>query len=206
MTLRRRIGILGGTFDPVHIGHLHIAMCAKHDLGLDEVVLMPAGSPPHKPDQPVTDATTRLEMIDTAIRNVPGLVSSDLDIGAHAPSYTSDLLQTYRIQHPDTDLWFIIGSDSLRDFPGWHEPNAILSQARLAVAERPGWPIDQLLDHPEVPALRASVDRFSSVPIALSATTIRERIGMRLPVDWLVPQDVLTFIERAAWYRKDHLQ
>lgn len=206
MTARRRVGILGGTFDPIHIGHLHIAQCALHDLPLDDVIYVPAGSPPHKPDQPLTSGALRLEMIDAAIDGIAGLKSSDIDLHGAAPSYTSVLLERFRARYPDTELWFIIGSDSLHEFHTWHRPTAIIELARLAVVERPGWPIGSLTERPDVSGLARSVDRIGSVPIDLSATVIRKRLAQGLPVDWLVPPRVLDLIQEARIYREEHDQ
>lgn len=203
MIAQRRVGILGGTFDPIHIGHLHIAQCARHDLHLEEVIYMPAGAPPHKPDQPVTGGAVRLEMINAAIEGIEGLGSSDIDLQGEVPSYTSVLLEKYLAHHPYTDLWFIIGSDSLHEFHTWRRPSDILKRARLAVAERPGWPISQMAETSELPNLQESVDAFSNVPIDLSATTIRERLRQGRPVDWLVPPQVLSIIQETGAYRQE---
>ena len=200
MTRRERIGILGGTFDPVHIGHLHIAMCARHDLRLDRVMLMPAGAPPHKPDNPVTPGTLRLEMVQAAVHELPGVEASDLDMQGTQPSYTSELLAQLRRTYINADLWFIIGSDSLQDFPSWHQPKSILGSSRLAVAERPGWPIDELLQETPIPELTASVDVFSSVHIELSSTVIRGRLREGLPVDWLIPSTVSDIVRTHRIY------
>lgn len=200
MTSRRKVGILGGTFDPLHIGHLHIALCARHVLGLDEALVMPAGSPPHKPDERITSGGARLEMIRAAIEGIEGLGCSDLDLHGNAPSYTSDLLEKFRAQHPDTDLWFIIGSDSLHEFHTWHRPNRILEFTRLAVAERPGWPVGSLAEQPDVPELSGSVDRFATVPLDLSSTIIRRRVAHGLPIDWLVPPRLLNLIQETGIY------
>lgn len=200
MTDARRIGLLGGTFDPVHIAHLHIGACAVHDLALDEVRLIPAGSPPHKTGRPVTSGADRLRMLEIATADVPEFVPDPIDLAADAPSYTADLLARLRQQHPDDYLWFIIGGDSLREFHTWHEPERILSLARLAVAERPGWDSEAALRHSPLPRLSASVDRFRSVPIDLSATTIRQRVTAGQPVDWLVPDAVLHYIAENGLY------
>jgi len=201
VTTPRRIGLLGGTFDPVHVAHLHIAACAMHDLHLDEVRFVPAGSPPHKPNQPVTPAHHRLKMLEIATERMAGFTVDPVDLGEHAPSYTSDLLARLLELHPDDELWFIIGGDSLRDFPGWHEPDRILQQARLAVAERPGVDMARALRNPAMPELAKRTDLFSSVPVDLSSTVIRERLGLGQPVDWLVPPAVLAYIEARGLYR-----
>jgi nicotinate-nucleotide adenylyltransferase len=200
MSRPQRIGILGGTFDPVHIAHLHIAACAKHDLALDEVRFVPAGAPPHKPGVPVSDATDRLRMLEIATAGVDGFTVDPIDLAAHEPSYTSELLARIRTQHPNDDLWFIVGADSLSDFHTWHQPTRILSLARLAVAMRPGWDITEALDRSTIRDLSARVDAFSSVPIDLSATLIRERLRAGLPVDWLLPRDVLAYIDERGLF------
>lgn len=200
----RRIGLLGGTFDPVHVAHLHIAACARQELALDEVRFVPAGTPPHKPGRPITDAGERLRMLELATADVDGFVIDTVDLRGEAPSYTSELLERVRAEHPDDALWFIIGADSLAELHTWHEPEHIISLARLAVAGRPGWDLDPALATSPVPGLRDRVDVFSSVPVDLSASVIRERLAAGLPVDWLVPAPVLAYIEaRGLYVRND---
>lgn len=201
MNKRKRIGLLGGTFDPVHIGHLHIAACARHELSLDEVVFIPAGSPPHKPETPVTEGSHRLHMLELATQHVESFRPDALDLDTELPSYTSTLLERIRLRQPKDDLWFIIGADSLRDFSSWHEPEKILHHARLAVAQRPGFEIECSLKNSPLPQLKNYVDVFSSVPVNLSATLIRERLRAKVPVDWLVPANVLAYIGANDLYR-----
>ena len=197
----RRIGLLGGTFDPVHIAHLHIAACAMHELDLDEVRFIPAGSPPHKPETPMATGADRLRMLEIATGGVPGFHPDTIDLASHTPSYTSELLARIRERNPNDALWFIIGGDSLRDFETWHQPGRILELARLAVAERPGSNLDDALNASSLPHLGARVDRFSSVPINLSATLIRERLRAGKPVDWLLPSGVMAFVTDRRLYR-----
>ena len=201
MNERKRIGLLGGTFDPVHIGHLHIAACACQELSLNEVVFIPAGSPPHKPEEPVTAGEHRINMLELATQHAESLRPDALDLDTELPSYTSALLQRIRLQRPKDDLWFIMGADSLRDFGSWHEPEVILEHARLAVAQRPGFDVEDALSGSPLPQLEHHVDIFSSVPVDLSATLIRERLRANLPVDWLVPAQVLAYIKTHDLYR-----
>jgi nicotinate-nucleotide adenylyltransferase len=200
MTAPRRLGLLGGTFDPVHVAHLHIATCALEELALDEVRFIPAGSPPHKPGLPITGAADRLRMLELATAGVPGFAVDPIDLRGDEPAYTSELLERIRAAEPDAELWFIIGGDSLAELHTWHEPERILALARLAVATRPGWSIDGALATSPVPNLRDRVDTFSSVPIDLSASVIRSRLAAGLPVDWLVPTNVLDYIEERLLY------
>lgn len=196
----RRVGLLGGTFDPVHVAHLHIAACARKELGLDEIRFVPAGSPPHKPGRPITDAADRLRMLELATAGTEGFAVDPIDLRADVPAYTSDLLARIRDRHPNEALWFVIGADSLAELHTWHEPERILSLARLAVAARPGWEVERALATSPVPGLRERVDIFSSVPVDLSASTIRERLREGLPVDWLVPAPVLAYIRDRRLY------
>jgi nicotinate-nucleotide adenylyltransferase len=197
---RRRIGLLGGTFDPVHVAHLHIASCAMQELGLDELRFIPAGTPPHKPGRPITGAADRLRMLEIATASVDGFVVDPIDLGEGEPSYTSELLARIQAAEPDADLWFIIGGDSLAELHTWHQPERVVELARLGVAARPGWDVEEALAESPVPGLRTRVDVFSSVPVALSATIIRERIAAGLPVDWLVPSAVLDYVRTRALY------
>lgn len=201
MNRRRRIGLLGGTFDPIHIAHLHIAACALDELRLDEVRFLPAGSPPHKPHHPITEGAHRLRMVEIATGGSPAFVADPIDLGADGPSFTSDTVTRMRAAHPESELWFIIGADSLADFHRWHEPERILAVARLAVAERPGWDVSAALQAPSsLPDLPARVDVFQSVPIDLSATLLRARVADGKPVDWLLPSGVLSYLRRHRLY------
>lgn len=200
MSAPRRIGLLGGTFDPVHIAHLHIASCALKELDLDEVRFIPAGSPPHKPGRPISDASDRLRMVEIAISGADGFSVDPVDLRDDAPAYTSELLERIRDAEPDAELWFIIGGDSLAELHTWHRPERVIELARLAVAERPGWDIAEALASSPVPGLRDRVDPFSSVPVNISATVIRERIAAGRPVDWLIPAEVIQFITDRGLY------
>jgi nicotinate-nucleotide adenylyltransferase len=195
-----RIGIMGGTFDPIHLGHLIIASYAADDLDLDSVLFMPAQTPPHKRQTDVTDAQHRVSMVRAAIDPDPRFVYSDMDMQAEHPSYTSELLQRLHDAEPDAELFFIIGADSLRDFPTWHHPGRILELARLAVARRPDTLItDQMLD--AVPRLRDRTDAFASPLIDISSTNLRVRVVQDKPITWLVPHPVDDYIRTHGLYR-----
>jgi nicotinate-nucleotide adenylyltransferase len=194
-----RIGILGGTFDPIHLGHLIIASFAAHELCLERVLFMPAQTPPHKRDRTVADASHRVSMIRRAIDPDPRFELSEHDLRTDAPSYTADLLERLRQERPEDDIVFIIGADSLRDFPGWHRPDFILQRAELAVARRPGVVIDDaVLD--ALPGLRDRTRVFQAPLIEISSTDIRARASRGEPVVWLVPPAVDEYIKHHALY------
>lgn len=193
----RRLGLLGGTFDPIHIGHLIMAIRAAESLDLDQVLFLPAQVPPHKLGEDIASIDDRVAMVRLAIAENPRFGFSDLDLQSDAPSYTSELLARVQEQRPDAELWFIAGADSLRDFATWHEPQSVLHFARLAIASRPGVVITaDILER--VPGLRQRVDFFESPLIDISSTDIRQRSRANLEIKYMVPDSVERYI---ATYR-----
>lgn len=195
-----RIGILGGTFDPIHLGHLIMASYAVDDLALDRVLFMPAQTPPHKRDQTITSSHHRVAMIDAAITTDPRFELSTVDMRSSSPSYTAALLERMRGEHPDDELVFLIGADSLRDLPEWYRPDLVLERAWLGVARRPGTVIeDELLD--ALPGMRDRVTVYSSPLIDISSTIIRDRVRDGKPVTWTTPHPVERYIQDHGLYR-----
>lgn len=195
-----RLGILGGTFDPIHHGHLIVASYAAHDLRLDQVLMMPAQSPPHKIGQDISPASHRVRMIELAIGPDPRLMLSDADLRSGEPSYTSALLERVQQEHPRDDLVFIIGADSLRDLPTWHRPDLIIQHADLGVARRPGVVIeDSMLN--TLPRLRERSSIFTSPLIDISSTDVRTRAREGKPITWLVPPEVERYIVDQSLYK-----
>ena len=195
MKVPTRIGLLGGSFDPIHIGHLIMAEHAREQLGLDRVLLAPAGNPPHKADQRLAPAADRMAMVTLAITGNDSLVSSALDMDESKPSFTWKLLERLRDDQPDARLWFLMGGDSLADFPGWARPERILELARLAVIDRPGF-------NPDPGSAYASdVDCVATPLCAISSSDIRDRIRERTSIRYLVPDAVRRHIARQGLYR-----
>lgn len=199
--MAHRIGILGGTFDPIHIGHLIIAESAADAYGLDTVFFTPAATPPHKTDTTISESSHRIAMVELAIADNPRFRLSLLDMDQGEASYTADLLQRFWIDFPDAELYFVIGTDSLREFPTWHEPERILAASRLLVAERPGVDITQAhLD--AVNGLRERTAFFASHRIDVSATDIRGRCATGRSIRYLVPDAVVAYIREHALYNE----
>ncbi len=196
----KRLGILGGTFDPIHIGHLVMASYAIDALSLDSVWFMPAQTPPHKHGQ-ITGVEHRAEMCRLAVDLDSRFEFSNLDLQGDAPSYTSDLLERLHTLIPEAELIFLIGADSLVNFPTWHEPEKILSLASLGVAERPGSVVEaSCLD--ALPGLRERVQLFDSPLIELSSTEIRARRQAGKSITYLVPERVENYILENGLYRR----
>lgn len=181
--------MLGGTFDPPHLGHLIVAGEARAQLGLDRVVLVPAGLPPHKPSGPTLSAELRLRLLAAAVRGEPGLTVSRVEIDRPGPSYTADTLEAIAAGEPGAGLWFILGADQLVKLPTWRDPERILAAARLAIAPRAG------VSDVEAEALAARVapgraDWLVSPLIGISSSMVRERMAAGRPIRWLVPPAV----------------
>lgn len=198
----RRIGILGGTFDPIHHGHLILASAAQEALALERILFMPAQTPPHKRDRAISPADDRVAMIRAAIAGDDRFALSDLDLQSDEPSYTAHLLERYHAAFPEDAVWFIIGADSLASFGTWHDPASILELCRLAVAGRPGTTLTPA-DLAAVPGLSARVDEVRAPLIDISSTDLRVRAAAGLTCRYFVPQAVDTLIRERRLYREN---
>ena len=196
-----RTGILGGTFNPPHIGHLIAAQEAHLQLGLDRVVFMPAGIPPHKQrgvEEP--GAVHRLAMCRHAIGSDPRFEVSAIEIDRPGPSYTVDTLEELNSRAPDTELFLIVGGDIAAGLPEWREPERVLSLATLAVAQREG------TDRASIDEALAQVEgggrvRFFEMPmISISSSAIRERVRTGESIRYLVPDAVAAYVDEHGLY------
>lgn len=192
---RRRIGVLGGSFDPPHIGHLALAEECWWRLGLDEVRLVPVARSPLKDATPSFGVEARVRMVARAVEGHAALTLSRVEVDRPAPSFTVDTLEAFAAAEPQAELWLVIGGDQLLDLARWRDPARIVRLARLAVARRGGDP----------DALRAAadaiapgrVDWIDMPPIGVSSTMVRERLAAGAPVRYLLPPGVEE-IARAA--------
>jgi nicotinate-nucleotide adenylyltransferase len=195
-----RLGVLGGTFDPPHYGHLHLAQVALDQLSLDRVLFVPAGQPPHKPDQPITPALHREAMVSLAIADDERFILSRADLDRPGPHYTADLLAILRRAYPEADLYFLMGSDSLAQFLTWHDPARIAAQAKLAVLPRPGWEADLEALEKAIPGIRDRIVWLEGSMMDVAGTEIRRRIAEGWPISGMVPPAVETYIRRHHLY------
>lgn len=197
-----RVGILGGTFNPPHLGHLVCAQEAHEQLALDRVVLMPAGAPPHKQVVDDPGAEARLELCRLAIGDDPRFEVSRLEVDRAGRSWTVDTLRALHESNPQDDLTFIVGGDMARSLPSWREPEAVLELATLAVAERAGSEREEIRG--ELRALPGAADervRFFEMPrIDVSSSLVRERVAAGRPIRYLVPDAVADAIAAEGWY------
>lgn len=201
MLMQPRIGILGGTFDPVHYGHLAAAEAARHALALDQVWLVPAAQQPFKAGRQVASAAQRLAMVFLATHDNPAFVPCAVETQRSGRSYTVDTLRTLRQGVlAGADLVFLLGADAIADFPRWRGAPIILQLARLAVLSRPGSAVDLADLDRRLPGLLARSSLVEGPRLAISSSDIRERIAAAAPIRYLLPEPVRHYIERQGLY------
>lgn len=185
------VGVLGGTFDPIHVGHLRAAENAREFLGLERVLFVPAGRPPHRPG-PLTAARDRYAMVCLATAHHPAFVPCDLELDGEGPSYTADTLERVHNMFPEQALFLIVGSDTVGDVHGWREPERLLRLCTLAMVERPGAKFDANSSGRVVHAAGSGLD--------VSATEVRQRLSRGSSVRYLVPIAVADYIAKRRLY------
>lgn len=197
-----RLGILGGTFDPIHYGHLVAAQEAASALRLDRVLFIPTREPPHKRGEPVLAVEHRLEIVRRGISGNPRFELSTIEIERPGPSYTVDTLRELRRLYPDGELHFIVGMDLLADLPTWHNPGGIVQLAVIVAVTRRGWEaVDLGWLEAAVPEAAGRVQVLPIPGLDISSTEVRERIAAGRPIRYLVPDGVIGYIQEQGLYR-----
>jgi len=195
---QERMGIFGGTFDPIHNAHIDIARAALEEARLDRIIFVVSARPPHKQGGPYASPEDRFAMVAAAVQENPRFEVSRVEIDREGPSYTVDTLDEIAEMHRDAALFLIIGLDSFLDLPKWKDPEGILSRARLLVIRRPNLP-----DEAPVP-LKGRYDVLAFPETDLSSTEVRDRIVAEAPFGDLVPPPVARLIRERGVYRADH--
>ncbi len=217
-----RIGLLGGTLDPIHLGHVETAQAARRALRLDRVYILPSHVPPHRPQQPLASGYHRFAMTALAVNRVDGLAASDMELGAPGPSYTADTLIRFREDRaiPSTQLFFITGADAFAEIETWYRYPSVLDLAHFAVVSRPQFPVERLRD-----VLPSLAPRMISVSVNreprtanrdllgiflidaptpdVSSTEIRRRLLAGESVSGMVPETVAHHIRQHRLYSTD---
>jgi nicotinate-nucleotide adenylyltransferase len=210
-----RLGVLGGTFDPIHVGHLDVARAAAAALELDRVQLMPSNLPPHR-TAPQASARDRLAMVELAVQGDLTLVASDLELHTDGPSYTNTTLD--RLAAAGVDLktvFFITGADAFRDLPSWRNYPAILDRCHFVAVSRPGCAAgalrqvlpgiaSRMIDGRDALPSHPSIILLDAPTAPVSSTDIRQRLASGRSIDGLVPPAVASYIERHGLYRTPH--
>ena len=194
-----RTGVFGGTFDPVHSGHLAAIEAARQVLGLDEVLVVPAGNPRLKASRPEASGTHRLEMARQAASALPGVAVSDVEMRRPGPTYTVDTLEALA---PGRELFLLLGTDALRQIGMWRAPGRVVQLSRVAVLARPGQPDDALDALEAVDAeARGGATVIGGPLVEISSTAVRRRLRRGLSVAGLVPVTVECYITNHGLYR-----
>ncbi|MFM7845406.1 MAG: nicotinate-nucleotide adenylyltransferase [Planctomycetota bacterium] len=200
-----RLGIYGGTFDPVHYGHLLLAECCREQCRLDEIWFVPAARPPHKTSLELTAGDQRVAMLRLALADCPGFLVSTLELDRGGISYTVDTLEYLKQQRPDAELFFLLGADAVRDLPTWRAPEQIGRLATLVTVQRPDAPPiawDQLAQLLDPPAWQAARDHAVVMPrIEISSRDLRHRISTGRSVRFRTPPAVIHYITQQRLYR-----
>ena len=200
-----RIGILGGTFDPIHIAHLIVAEEARVQLDLKEVVFIPAGQPWLKADQPLSPANLRMEMVRVAIASNPFFRASSIEVDRPGPTYTLDTLVALREEWGrEAELHFILGTDALQDMPRWKEPNRVLELCTPVVFTRPEYEtVSPTRMEEALPGIMKKVRVLRDPQIGVSGTEVRRRVAGGTSIRYLVPEGVERFIMDNRLYCKE---
>lgn len=203
----KRIGVMGGTFDPIHYGHLVTAEEAREQFALDMVIFMPSGHPPHKEDRQNLDAESRYLMTVIATASHPAFRVSRMEIDRPGPSYTIDTVrELHRVYGKNTSVFFITGADAVLEILTWKEPENVLAECTLIAATRPGYDLSRLEEFLPGTAGDAApggprVQVMEIPALAISSTDIRRRVSEGRSIRYLVPEEVREFIEKNGFYR-----
>ncbi|SBO18257.1 MULTISPECIES: nicotinate-nucleotide adenylyltransferase [Carnobacterium] len=190
---RKRVGIIGGTFNPPHIGHLVIADQVGHQLGLDTIYFMPDAKPPHIDRKEAVDATHRLKMVASAIEDNPLFELEEREILRGGKSYTFDTMLELTKEHPEIDYYFIIGGDMVEYLPKWYRIDELIQLVQFVGVKRPNYGTDS--PYPII---------WVDVPaIDVSSTDLRKKLELGCPVHYLIPEKTLTYIKEKGLYQDD---
>ncbi len=187
-----KIGILGGTFNPIHIGHLILAEEAREKLNLDRIIFVPTYLPPHKENSDIASAPDRYKMIKLALQKNKYCLVSDIEIKRDGKSYTIDTLKEFKQKYPQDELYFIIGSDLLKYLDDWKDLFEIIKMVKFIVATRPGYPLEKIPAYITTMPIRA---------VDVSAFEIRQAIKENRSFRYLVPEAVFKYISKKNLYK-----
>ena len=200
-----KIGLFGGTFDPIHVGHLILAEQVREVFELNKVIFIPSSSPPHKNAKDITPASLRLKMVELAIQGNDFFEISTIELDRSNPSYSIDTVKEFRKKHSIDSLFFIVGTDSLFEMHAWYKVDELVKLCQFIYVYRPGFSIQGKSGKD----LRLDVETFNDLtrhsvkiaPMGVSSTEIRMRIAERRSIRYLVPNGVLKFIENEGLYK-----
>lgn len=199
-----RLGLFGGSFDPVHFGHLLLAEAAREACALDEIWFVPAPAPPHKPEQTLLPIKQRIEMLELATAGLPEFGVHDLESGRDGPSYTVDTLTRVREDRPDDELFFLMGADSLTDLPTWRQPERIAELAKIVAVNR-GFG-ECVIPDSLSSRLRDRVQLVDMPACGIASSDLRQRVSETRSIRFQTPRPVERLIRERGWYVMDRAE
>lgn len=203
MRTKQRLGIMGGTFDPIHYGHLVTAQEALVQFNLDRVIFMPTGQPARKIDRPVSSAEDRYLMTVLATASNPDFHASRMEIDRPGLTYTVDTLDELRTTYgPQMELFFITGADAVWEILTWKDADRVAELATFIAATRPGYDLEAARAEHDVADSRVRIEPIEVPALAISSTDLRRRVAERRPIRYLTPESVAAYIEKHALYRE----
>ena len=203
MIFIEKLVILGGTFNPPHIGHLLLAENAAYELKADKIIFMTSGNPPHKDYVESADSIMRYEMVKLIIKDNPVFEASDFEVFSDKPCYTADTLTKLKDLYPETEFYFIIGLDSLINFEKWYRPDIIFKKAKIAVAMRGGVLVEKFLELKKYyeEKYNAEILKITLPEIGISSSDIRMRVKNDMPIRYMTTRDVEKYIVNNNLYK-----
>jgi nicotinate-nucleotide adenylyltransferase len=198
----QRIGVIGGTFDPLHYGHLAAAEEVRVRLNLSRVLFVVAGIPPHKLNEEVTPVEHRVAMVELGIASNPHFQISRVDVDRPGPSYSVDTISILLEQYGrGTEVFFIMGLDSLVEVPAWHDPGRLIQLCHLVAVTRPGFDVDMRRLEASVPGISSRVEIVDMPALDISSSDLQRRVSEGLPIKYQVPEEVERYINEQHLYR-----
>ncbi|MBI1870263.1 MAG: nicotinate-nucleotide adenylyltransferase [Chlamydiae bacterium] len=202
-----RIGLFGGTFDPIHMGHLVLAEQVREEMRLDKIIFIPSAHPPHKKNETLSLASRRLKMVELAIQGNSGFEVSRIELDRKAPSYSLDTVKAFKKKYPKDSLFFILGSDSLFGMYHWYRVEELIQLCHFVIVPRPGFSLEDVKNvslHLSQRGFKKVTRYFVRMPeIGISSTEVRKKVAGGLSVRYLVPEKVFKFIQRKKLYIKN---
>ena len=201
----KALGIMGGTFDPIHYGHLVTAEAARYAFGLERVIFVPAAHPPHKEGRRISLTNDRYLMTVLATMTNPAFEVSQVEIERGGPSYTIETMRHFRSRHPEADLHFITGGDAILEICTWEQSPDLFKMCQFIAATRPGYPLGALEGLRETlgDAAFRRIHRLEVPALAISSSEIRRRVAAGQPVKYLLPESVENYITKHNLYREE---
>ena len=201
LTGRRRVGLLGGTFDPIHIGHLIIGEEARARLELDTVLFIPSRHPWRKEGREIAPEADRLAMVQAAVAGNACFAVSAVDLNRAGPTYSVDTVRDVRLQQPDADLFLILGYDALLDLPNWRNPRLLVESAHIVAMLRPLYWVDWAAVEQVAPEARQHITVLEMSGVGISSSEVRRRVASGRSVRYWVPDAVIAYIAERGLYR-----